>query len=103
VFNAITLRGAAGEILWGYRPAATLRAWLILRRPPPKKKKGERASSGPAWELRARTSRVDGFQCRQKPLYFSAPRRGGFWCWPVLEVTVVAPDRLIAKLGPPEQ
>jgi hypothetical protein len=89
VFNHWTLVGSGGAILWGYRTAAAVRTWRIVK-------------TETHWQLVAQLERVDAFGCRQKPLLFSAPRAGGFWCWPVESIDVVA-LQLVARLGPPEQ
>lgn len=88
-FLNATVRGAAGQILWGYRPAAWLRSWTIS------KEHGQ-------WRLRGTADRIDAFQLRQKPLIFTAPRGKGQWCWPVTSV-VVNQQQIIGTLGPPEQ
>ena len=92
MFQSITLHGGAATILWGYRPAATLRSWSIA------KVQGQ-------WTLKAVIERADAFQCRQTPLLFTAPREGahdGFWAWGV-ESIQVGDRSLVARLGPPEQ
>jgi hypothetical protein len=92
-FHFVTIRGAAGEILWGYRPAATFKQWQI--------RKGE----GPLWILTATIVRVEPFAIRQTPLLFTAPReatRDGFWAWGCESVRV-GDHQLVAQLGPPEQ
>jgi hypothetical protein len=53
--------------------------------------------------LRARVQRVESFQIRQKPLYFTAPRAGGFWTFPILEPPTVQDGMLRAVLGQPER
>lgn len=85
----ITLRGLEGVVRFGYHTAATLSAWRIT---------GSRAR----WTLSATLLRADRFQLRQRPLEFSAPRIGGYWCWPLESVTVGEHD-LRATLGPPTQ
>jgi hypothetical protein len=89
VFTSLTLRGGAGTLLWGYRPAVELKAWTIS------KHEGQ-------WTLRATIARIDRFQARQTPLLFTAPRPGGFWAWAV-EAIDLGDHALTAKLGPPEQ
>jgi hypothetical protein len=100
VFRDITLRGAtapgdpvSAAILWGYRPAAQLKSWSIVRT----KKKGE-------WAFAATSDAVEAFLIRQEPLYFAAPRKtGGFWMWPVKsKVQCVGTNQLRATLGQPE-
>lgn len=93
------MRGARASLVWGYRPAAQLGAYVVERR-----RKG--ISKGPwIWTLRAPlTGTFDAFALRQRPLLLSAPRRGGFWCWPVQTLHVIeSPRSVIAQLGPPEQ
>lgn len=94
MFTDVRLRGGgqAGPpagLLWGYRTAATLRAWTI-------------AKIDGQWTLKASIESIDPFQARQTPLLFTAPRTGGMWAWPVIDLQVGA-HSLVAKLGPPEQ
>ncbi len=97
-------------MLWGYRPVAVLGAWAVIRalpkdqkrsRPDEKLKADKRKA--PGWQLVARVTRFESFQIRQKPLYFTAPRKGGFWTFPVLEPPSVTNGVLRAFLGPPER
>lgn len=90
MFDELTLRGAEGAIAWGYHTAAVVTAWTITK-----------AGRSGAWALSATIARADPFKLRQPDLKFTAPRAGGFFCWPVLSVTVEA-TRLAATLGPPE-
>ena len=85
----ITLRGAEATIVWGYHTAAVCRTWTIARTP----------EGG--WTLNATLARADAFQLRQRGLKFTAPRKGGFFCWPVLSVSLGA-TAVAAILGPPE-
>jgi len=95
MFRTLTLRGVSGSLNWGYRSAATLTGWSVRR-----VREDDRAPW--RWELEAGyTGPVDSFSLRQRPLLFTAPRRGGFWCWPV-QTLHVGETRLIATLGPPE-
>jgi hypothetical protein len=92
VFDHLRIRGTAASILWGYRPAAVLKSWSIVR------VKTE-------WRLTATIERVEPFMIRQGPLLFTAPRehaRDGMWAWGVHSVQV-GTHQLIARLGPPEQ
>jgi hypothetical protein len=91
MFRTLTLRGTAASIVWGHRTAALVRRWSVARGKQP----GE-------WTLTAKVDRVDPFQLRQRPLLFTAPRQGGFWCWPVVEIVSVTAGALQARLGPPE-
>jgi len=102
-----TLRGRTASIAWNYRPAATLTTWTIHRAREMVDAPGGRARtlkpSATGWVLTATLGpTVDRFFLRQRPLIFTAPRTGGYWCWPVRELTVG--ERTIrAALGPPEQ
>lgn len=92
MFRHLRLRGGAAAILWGYRPAATLRSWTI-------------AKVDGQWTLTATIERAEAFLCRQRPLLFTAPRTGahdGFWAWGI-ESMDVGTQQLRARLGPPEQ
>ncbi len=90
MLQRVTLRGTAGALLWGHRTAAQVQAWAIKKR-----KHG--------WVLTATVGHADAFQCRQRPLLFSAPRGGGFWVWPLVAPPQIAGGTLVAELGPPEQ
>jgi len=89
MFRQLTLRGGAASLLWGYRPAVTLRSWTI-------------AKTDGQWTLTGTIDRVDRFMARQTPLLFTAPRPQGFWAWGV-ESVHVGTSQVVAKLGPPEQ
>lgn len=94
MFDHLRIRGTAASILWGYRQAATLRSWSI-----------EKTREG-QWVLTGTLARVDAFQCRQKPLLFTAPREGahdGMWAWGIDRIVDVGPNQIRATLGPPEQ
>lgn len=100
MFKAITLRGTRASLAWGYRTLAALSAWTVSRTL-------DEAKGTYTWTLAATLGpQVDRFQVQQaqarRELLFSAPRRGGFWIWPVQQVTV-GERRLTATLGPPEQ
>jgi len=90
MFERLRIHGGAASILWGYRPAVTLRAWAIT------KVKGR-------WQLTATVERVDAFSARQKPLLFTAPRDKGFWAWGVEGEVQIVGSQLRVQLGPPEQ
>ena len=94
LFRRLTIRGDAGAVLWGCRTAAVLSTWTIA--------KVERPREPPVWQLAARVTRADAFQCRQKPLLFTAFRDKGSWCWGIESLDVVGTD-LYAVLGHPEQ
>lgn len=91
MFTKLTLRGKVGSILWGYRPVASVGPWTIRKDPT-----GE-------WRLSATVARADAYQLLQAPLFFSAPRAQGFWCWPIASRVDVTNSQLIATLGQPEQ
>lgn len=91
MFQRLTLRGRAGAILWGYRTVASVQSWTIS-----KNKKGE-------WRLTAAVERADAYQLLQAPLFFSAPRNQGFWCWPIVSAVDLGDRQLMATLGQPEQ
>ena len=92
LFTSLTLRGVRGRLSWGYRTAADLSTWTIRRPEGP----------DPEWTLVASVVSADGYGVRQRPLLFTAPRQGGFWCWPVQQVHRLIDGQLIARLGPPE-
>lgn len=87
--------GAGASILWGSNaiPAAVCTKWAIT--------KGKRPGE---WTLAAAVvpGGVDAFKMRQSRLYFTAPRLGGFWMWPIKTVAV-GTAAVHAELGPPEQ
>jgi hypothetical protein len=85
----VTVRGQEGTIVWGYRTAAVIKSWTAYRTP-----------EG-AWTLRAVVTRADPYALRQTDLKFTAPRIGGFFCWPIRGVNLEA-QSLAAALGPPE-
>lgn len=89
-FNRVKLHGEAASITYGYHTAAVVRSWVIRKR------------EDGCWTLTATIARADRFQCRQRGLLFSAPRDGGFWCWPI-ETLTLSETQLQARLGPPEQ
>lgn len=87
--------GAGASILWGSNaiPAVVCTKWSIVKGKAP----GE-------WTLAAAVGPggIDTFKIRQSRLYFTAPRLGGFWMWPIKAVTVGTAE-IRASLGPPEQ
>ena len=91
MFDSLTVTGNAGAILWGYAIAVDLRSWRIAR-----------SQADPVWTLTATIARVDPVQARQRPLLFTAPRAGGYWAWPVQEISIGSLN-LWARLGSPEQ
>lgn len=85
---AITLRGGAGSLVWGYRPAAQFVSWVVWK-------------ESTAWKLKAVVKTADPFQCRQRPLLFTAPKTNGPpWCWEVQEIRI-QDQTLMATLGAP--
>ena len=94
MFDRVTVRGGAGELLWGYRAAATLRSWTITK-----------ADKG-TWHLSGALDTADRFQCAQaitrKELLFTAPRDKGRWCWRVLHLDM-GTNQIRATLGAPLQ
>ena len=54
------------------------------------------------WTLKATLGRVDPYALRQRPLLFTSPRTGGYWCWPIDQIQTDQLN-LLARLGPPEQ
>ena len=90
MFDEVTLRGVEATIAWGYHTAAVCTSWSVTK-----------AGRAGGWLLSATVSRADPFKLRQSPLKFAAPRKGGFFCWPVESVTLEG-ARLGAVLGPPE-
>ena len=91
MFDTLTITGAAGTILHGYRDAVVLTAWRITR----VKEEG-------CWILRGTIARVNRVEARAKPLLFTAPRPGGFWAWPI-QTMDLGEASLRATLGPPER
>ena len=93
MFRNITVRGARGSLLWGYRAAATCTKWTITR-------------VDSQWHLSATCDAIDPVQLRLAAklheLLFPAPRDRGRWCWEVLDVTVGTRE-LRATLGKPLQ
>jgi hypothetical protein len=86
----LTLRGGEGIVTWGWHTAAVFRTWTIGHR--------ERG----AWILTGELQRADAMMLKQRPIYFNAPRKGGYSCWPIVTVEI-GPHRLVATLGEPEQ
>jgi hypothetical protein len=95
--GSVVLRGAGAgaSILWGSNaiPAARFAKWTIIKGKTPG-----------AWTLAAAVDPhgIDAFKIRQSRLYFTAPRLGGFWMWPIKSVAVGTAE-IRAELGPPEQ
>jgi len=91
VFESLTVHGSAGAILWGHGVAVALRSWRVAR-----------SQADPVWTLTATIAHVDQFQARQRPLLFTAPRAGGYWAFPVQEISI-GDTSVWARLGSPEQ
>ena len=92
MFRGITLRGKRAEINYGFRRAASLASWVIIRDPESKQ-----------WTLAAAIERADTFQLSRRPLQFTAPRTAkpaGLWCFDIHTIDVRG-ERLTATLGPP--
>lgn len=96
MFQSLTMRGTEGSISWGYKVGVALVGWSVRK---------VKSEDGPGfqWSL---TGRVDGpvddFVLRQRPLLFTAPRRGGRWCWPVRDLHLLSATSVTAQLDPPE-
>jgi len=91
VFDSFVVTGGAGSIVWGYHDAVVLRSWRIAR-----------SQADPVWTLTATIAHVNKVQAQQRPLLFTAPRTGGYWAWPVHEISI-GDTNLWARLGSPEQ
>jgi hypothetical protein len=97
LIQRLTIRGPSAAIVaGGYRTAAALRAFTVRR--------ARSNDSGPfEWTLTAALERADPFHVKAaKGLALVAPRRGGFWYWPLLAPPAIVAGTLTAKLGPPE-
>ena len=91
MFHTITVRGVRGQIVLGARTAAALPTWRV-----------QKTLTG-GWILAGDLERADPFLCRQRPLYFAAPRGNqGHWYFPVTAVSIDG-KILRADLRPPEQ
>jgi hypothetical protein len=90
VFKSITLRGGTASLVWGYSTAAELRTWRIVRH-----------TGG--WQLTATFASLNAYRARKTPIYFTAPRDKGRWCFPVIGELIVSGSTITAPLGPPEQ
>jgi len=84
--NKIAIHGQAGEVRWGYHPAATLAAWTITMDPLGGDLTGEVVSA-------------DALRTSQPSLTFEVVRQNApSWSWPVLSLHI-ADGRLSARLG----
>jgi hypothetical protein len=87
--SKVTVHGTAGEVRWGYYPAATVGAWTITA--------GSKGGT-----LTAAVTSSDLYRLRQPALRFTITRQDGrSWSWPITELAV-ADGTLTASLGPQE-
>lgn len=93
MFRELSISGQAGAVLWGYRTAAVVGRWSLVR---------GSVNGSRVWTLTAAVTRASPFDLRQTPLLFSAPHDKGFWVWPLLGPPTVADRQLTARVGPPE-
>jgi hypothetical protein len=87
--NAIALKGAAAEVVWGYHSAVTLKNWTMTP--------GKTGVS-----VTADVVSVDAFRASQQPLTFVVHRPQATWKWPV-HTLQIAGTSLTATLGPPKE
>lgn len=90
MFDELVVTGGEATISWAWHTAAVCRAWRIYK-----------VRGKTQWSLVATVTRVDPYKLQQRPLLFNAPRKGGYWCWPVKAVTV-QDKQITAALGPME-
>ena len=97
------LQGTSGKLSFAYRPVALLTTWTVTHERTLVEGTNTRSlKPSTGWMLTGTLGpSVDRFQLRQRPLLFTAPRKGGFFCWPVHQLTV-GERTLVATLGPPE-
>jgi hypothetical protein len=88
MFESLTLRGGEGAIVWGYFTAASLTSWTIQQTPG-------------AWILSAVVKSADTFKLQQRSVRFTAPRKGGDLCFPVVSCQMTDATHLTATLGQP--
>lgn len=89
MFDELTMHGGEATITWAWHTAAVCKSWRVHKSPQGK------------WSMVATVVRADPFKLQQQPLLFSAPRKGGRWCWPVRAVTLEQ-TQITAALGPME-
>jgi hypothetical protein len=87
--HSIAISGEKGAVLWGYREAASLRAWTLSR------------TEAGALALSGTMTSQDRQRIAQRPLVFLIRRPDGIWRWPILELQTSG-DALTAYLGPRE-
>lgn len=85
--NAFSVTGQAGELRWGYRPAATLASWSIAPNP----------SGGEL--LTATIAKSDPFRVSQSPLTFEVSHPAGKWRWGITSLQITGAT-LTASLSP---
>jgi hypothetical protein len=90
MFDELVVTGGEATISWAWHTAAVCRSWRIYK-----------SRTRAQWSLVATVTRVDPYKLQQRPLLFNAPRKGGYWCWPVKAVTV-QDKQITAALGPME-
>jgi len=83
--HRVEIRGADGELRWGYQRAVALRDFHVTREP----------TGG--WSLTGTIAHRDDYAVTQGPLVFCIPGRG--WRWDVITLQV-ADSTLTAVLGP---
>jgi hypothetical protein len=92
MFRSLTIHGGVATIIWGgYQTVATLRGWRIVK-------------DTRGWTLTATLAGpLNGYASRRTPLYFTAARERGRWCFPVVGELAISGTSLTAPLGNPEQ
>jgi hypothetical protein len=90
MFDELVVTGGEATISWAWHTAAVCRSWRIYK-----------SRTRAQWSLVATVTRVDPYKLQQRPLLFNAPRKGGYWCWPVKAVTLTD-KQITAALGPME-
>jgi len=87
--NRLTIKGAVGELRWGYSPAASLSSWAIA------------TDSAGVMRLTATVIQQDAFRASQRPLTFVVPRPTGAWTWTIHSLQI-AGSTLVASINPQE-
>jgi len=90
MFRSLQLHGAAATLVWGYQTAADLRGWRIVK-------------DANGWTLTATLASLNAYASRRTPLYFTAPRDQGRWCFRVAGELVITGTALTVPLADPEQ